>query len=116
LTAGGELAPYDGYSDTQRLAKAVTALAATLTEILTERVRELGEIQERRIALKTTETLMTRREAAAHFRVAVRTMENWTRKGYVPYYKLGKVVLYKLSDIEQHWDQKFRVARRGLRR
>jgi excisionase family DNA binding protein len=36
--------------------------------------------------------------------VSQRTIETWMEKGYLPYYKLGRKVLFKLTDVQRHWD------------
>ena len=91
-------------SDTKRLADAVTAFAATLTEIITEKLQTIAKIQEQKIAHKTIEPLLSRKQLAEHFGVSVRTVENWMQKGYVPYYRLDKKVLFNLTDVQRHWD------------
>jgi excisionase family DNA binding protein len=90
--------------DTKRLADAVTALAVTWTEIMTEKLRAIAEIQEQKIAHKTIEPLMSRQQLAEHFGVSQRTIETWMEKDYLPYYKLGRKVLFKLTDVQRHWD------------
>jgi excisionase family DNA binding protein len=51
-------------------------------------------------------TLLTRDEAAAYLHIAPKTLANWasTGKVLIPYHKIGKRVLYKLSDLELYLD------------
>jgi hypothetical protein len=76
-------------SDTKRLADAVTALAATLTEIMAEKLRAIAEIQEQKIAHKTIEPLMSRQQLAEHFGVSQRTIETWIGEGLLAVLQAG---------------------------
>ena len=100
-------------SETNRLAEAVAGVAATITEIIDARMQQLGVALESKIAMRTIEPLLNRKQAAEHFQVTIRTIENWSRAGYLPYYKVGSEVRYRLSDIMALWNEKFSVRRRG---
>jgi len=100
-------------SETERLANAVAGVAATITEIIDARMQQLGMAIESKIAMRTIEPLLNRKQAAEHFQVTIRTIENWSRAGYLPYYKVGSEVRYRLSDIMALWDEKYSVRRRG---
>lgn len=44
--------------------------------------------------------LMTEREAAAHLRVSIKTLQSWRLQGKGPrFLKLGRCVRYKLDDL-----------------
>jgi excisionase family DNA binding protein len=100
-------------SETNRLANAVAGVAATITEIIDARMQQLGMAIESKIAMRTIEPLLNRKQAAEHFQVTIRTIENWSRAGYLPYYKVGSEVRYRLSDIMALWDEKYSVRRTG---
>ena len=100
-------------TETNRLANAVAGIAATITEIIDARVQQLGMAIESKIAMRTIEPLFNRKQAAEHFQVTIRTIENWSRAGYLPYYKVGSEVRYRLSDIMALWDEKYSVRRTG---
>ena len=57
--------------------------------------------------------LITKAEVAAYVRKTTRTIDAWMAAGILPYYKIGRSVLFKLSDVQQHLDQNFRVNRLG---
>jgi len=107
--------------DTKRLADAVVTLASTLVEIMTERLRVIAETQKLSIAQKTIEPIMqksiesfmTKKQVAEHFQVCLRTIDTWMSKGYLPYYRLNRKVLFKLSDVHRHLDEKYRIGGRG---
>jgi excisionase family DNA binding protein len=63
--------------------------------------------------MRTIEPLLNRKQAAEHFQVTIRTIENWSRAGYLPYYKVGSEVRYRLSDIMALWNEKYYVRRTG---
>ena len=48
---------------------------------------------------------------ASLFQVALRTLDVWMDKGSLPYYKLGRNVRFKRSDVLSYWNEKFRVGR-----
>ena len=100
-------------SETNRLAGAVAGVAATIAEIIDARMQQLGMAIESKIAMRTIEPLLNRKQAAEHFQVTIRTIENWSRAGYLPYYKVGSEVRYRLSDIMALWNEKYSVRRRG---
>jgi len=100
-------------SETERLANAVAGVAATITEIIDARMQQLGMAIESKIAMRTIEPLLNRKQAADHFQVTIRTIENWSRAGYLPYYKVGSEVRYRLSDIMALWNEKYSVQRKG---
>jgi excisionase family DNA binding protein len=53
---------------------------------------------------------MVRREKVpAVLPVSLRTIGEWQRKGILPFYKVGRTVMFKLSDLETAL-AKFRVA------
>jgi hypothetical protein len=46
------------------------------------------------------EELMTPEEVAMHFKRHKDTIENWTKKGYLIKYGIGRAVYYKRSEVE----------------
>jgi excisionase family DNA binding protein len=58
------------------------------------------------------DALLTKKELAARLKVTVRTVENWQRRGVLPYIKIGKVVLFEYSEVLEFLKANFRVCRR----
>jgi len=90
-------------SETNRLADAVVGLAGTIAEIiearllmtrsaLEENVEAKGNALEQRSAQKTLQPIYNKRQAAVYFHVSVRTVDNWMRRGLLPYLKIGRTV------------------------
>jgi hypothetical protein len=46
------------------------------------------------------EELMTPEEVALYFKRCKDTIENWTKKGYLKKYGIGRAVYYKRSEVE----------------
>ena len=44
--------------------------------------------------------LLTRTEAAKMLRISLPTLADWTRQGMIPAQRIGRRVLYAISDIE----------------
>jgi excisionase family DNA binding protein len=99
--------------DTEKLSNALAGLVATMTEIINEKLRTIGDVQEQGIARKTIEPFLTKLELAEHLGVTGRTVDNWMKKGYIPYYRIGRNIRIKLSVVEAHWDTHYRINRAG---
>jgi excisionase family DNA binding protein len=57
------------------------------------------------------EGYITKEEVARRLTKTVRTVENWQRRGYLPFVKVGQSVLFRWSDVVTHLDQNFTVGR-----
>lgn len=45
------------------------------------------------------ERLMTREQLCDHFNVSLKTEFNWRKRGWLPYIKIGAVVMFDVADI-----------------
>ena len=52
-------------------------------------------------------------EVARRMNIKLRTVDNWMRRKFIPYYKLGHTVLFRWSEIEQHIGKTCRVLAHG---
>ena len=52
-------------------------------------------------------------EVARRLNKTLRTVDNWMLVGILPYYKIGRSVQFKWSEIESHLAQTCRVTRGG---
>jgi len=50
-------------------------------------------------AESATASLLTKKELAPHLRVGTRTVDQWMRKGRIPFLKIGKTVRFRLPDV-----------------
>ena len=48
-------------------------------------------------------------EVARRLNKTVRTVDNWMARRILPYYKLGKTVAFRWSEIEAHLKENYRV-------
>lgn len=60
-------------------------------------------------AAKPADEYLTKREVAERLRKKIRTIDNWMKRGILPYYKLGRTVSFKWSDVQAHLDANCRV-------
>jgi excisionase family DNA binding protein len=60
-----------------------------------------------------TEGFIRKPEVARRLGKKTRTIDNWMRRGLLPYVKAGRSVLFKWEDVEAHLQTKFRVCRMG---
>ena len=55
------------------------------------------------------ERLITKRELAAKIHRSVRTVDDWIRRKRIPYFKIGRSVLFRWSVVLQHLESEFGV-------
>ena len=97
----------------QRLTYAITDLAAAILEILNAKVLTLAHgaslaRPDVPFLVAAYDPLLTKRQLAAHFQVSSRTIDVWMQRRHLPYYTLGKVVRFRLTDVQAAWDAKLK--------
>ena len=63
-----------------------------------------------------SDVMLNKAELAARLKLTVRSIENWQRRGALPFVKVGKVVLFHWPDVVDHLITNFRVCRKSNRR
>lgn len=58
------------------------------------------------------EEFINKAEVARRLKKKLRTIDNWMKRGILPYYKMGRSVSFKWSDVQTHLESNFRVCRR----
>jgi excisionase family DNA binding protein len=56
---------------------------------------------------------LTKQEVAALLGVSRRTVDNFMRRGWLVYHKIGRTVRFRKHDVDQHLNETARVCRRG---
>jgi excisionase family DNA binding protein len=56
------------------------------------------------------EPFITKVEVAKRLNKKSRTVDNWMQRGLLPYYKIGRSVAFKWSEVETHLSQTCRVC------
>ena len=59
------------------------------------------------------EEFINKSEVARRLGRTLRTVDNWMKRGILPYFKIGRSVSFKWSDVEAHLAQTCRVCRRS---
>ena len=49
---------------------------------------------------KDTPALLTKQQLAKHYHCSMRTIDNWMMEGITPYYKIGRIVRFRLDEVE----------------
>jgi excisionase family DNA binding protein len=49
--------------------------------------------------------LLTKEGIARHLQIGPRTVDDWMRKGRIPFLKIGKSVRFRLSDVLEAFDR-----------
>lgn len=57
------------------------------------------------------EGFIGKKEVARRLNKGIRTVDYWMERGILPYYKIGRSVEFKWSEVETHLAQTCRVAR-----
>jgi excisionase family DNA binding protein len=107
-------------SETKRLADAVAAIAATITEIINAKVKESSEGRAAAEVVSRQQTefsvaierWVNKKDVAQHFKISVRTVENWMKRGLLPYIRTGKNVRFKLSEADETVNRRIKVQGR----
>jgi len=59
------------------------------------------------------EEYIDKRECARRMGRTVRSIDTYMAAGVIPFYKLGRTVMFKWSEVDQHIQAHFRVCLRG---
>lgn len=61
-------------------------------------------------AAATAEPYIGKRELARRLSIKFRTVDSWISRGWIPYYKVGKYVLFKWSEVDAQLSKTCRKA------
>jgi excisionase family DNA binding protein len=90
------------------LAEAVAGLAATITEIINERLREQASAPKpQAVVERTAEPFVTMAELLRRLRVSRRTIYTWMEKGYVPYIRVGRSLRFDWKLVNERFSARF---------
>ena len=59
------------------------------------------------------EPFIDKAEVAKRLGLKLRTVDDWMRRGLLPYYKPGQLVRFRWSEIQAHLGESCRVVRRS---
>ncbi len=57
-----------------------------------------------------SEGFIGKAEVARRIKKSVRSVDNWMAAGYLPYYRIGRSILFKWSEIEAALAQNCRIS------
>lgn len=102
------------------LSDALTRAINELTKVVAEAVRQgLAEGAASSpipsTAALPAERILTKLQVAELFQVAPRTVEVWMSRGYLPYWRLGRTVRFRLRDVQEHLDSHHKNHGRSFR-
>ena len=60
-----------------------------------------------------SEPFIGKREVAQRLGKTVRTVDNWMRRGMLPYYKCNHTVAFRWSEVQGFMRENFQVRRQG---
>ncbi len=97
----------------ERLMKFLQATAeqqAAIDRILDGRVESARPTAAEAAVMAAPEPFITKAETARRMEKDLRTITTWMRKGLLPYYKIGRTVAFKWSEVEKHLAATCRVG------
>ena len=65
------------------------------------------------VLMSAVEPFIDKPEVGKRLAMRPRTVDDWMKRGLLPYYKVGRSVRFKWSEIESHLAATCRVSRRG---
>jgi excisionase family DNA binding protein len=106
----------NGTSESKRLAEAVANLASTITELIDLKLRQsAGSAKpgdpppDATSVFSRAEGWVGKKETAEHLGFSQRTVDNWMKNGLIPYIKIGKVVRFKLSEVDEAINRRLKI-------
>lgn len=63
-------------------------------------------------SVENPEPFLTKTEMGKRLGICQRTIDDWMKRGLLPYYKVGRSVRFKWSEVEHHLSETCRVSRR----
>jgi excisionase family DNA binding protein len=110
--------------ETEHLQNALAGLATVMTKIISERIEQAVS---EKLPVKlpanvddkaTDNRVVTKKQLAELLKVKPRTVDNWMKRGFLPYLKIGRSVRFKTCDVVRQLDDtalvdRARLARRG---
>lgn len=106
--------------ETEHLQSALTSLATVIAKIITERVDQtLNEVLPVKLPAPSNDKpaedrILKKKQVAELFQVSTRTVDSWMVLGYLPHWKIGRNVRFRMSDILACLDE--RAGLKKLRR
>jgi hypothetical protein len=64
-------------------------------------------------AAPSPEPYIDKIEVARRLGRTVRCVDNWMKRGLIPFFKIGRTVAFKWNDVETHLSKTHRVCRRA---
>jgi excisionase family DNA binding protein len=59
------------------------------------------------------EPFIDKAETARRLGKQTRTMDDWMKRGIIPFYKIGHSVAFRWSEVQEHLARTCKVSRRG---
>jgi excisionase family DNA binding protein len=60
-----------------------------------------------------SEAHISKRETARRLNCGLRTLDEWMKRGLIPYYKIGRHVSFVWSEVQEHLRNNCRINRGG---
>jgi excisionase family DNA binding protein len=102
-------------TNTKRLAAAVSGLSETICQIISDQVQELvastrDELRQQ-VQANKCEPFLTKKEMAAELHASVRALDGWMQRGIVPYYKIGRNVRFRSTEVHAVLERACQIRR-----
>ena len=75
-----------------------------------EKQQAAGAVATNPYAARPSEAFINKVEVAQRLGKTLRTIDNWLERGFLPYYKIGRSVSFRWTEIEAHLAATCRVG------
>jgi excisionase family DNA binding protein len=122
---GGDIQQLMSDLQIKQLADALNALAFTISDMINDRLVALTAARSDQFFRTETERLtmsgrtsksnategyLIKSEAARILHVTPRSIDNWMGRGLLPYFKIGRSVRFRMSDVQSFLDARCRIG------
>jgi len=99
------------------ISKAISDISGAISGIVASQLPPEQSIAEssRHLVIESEPDLMTKQDVAKFLKISVRSVDNWMRSGFLPHYRVGRVVRFRQKDIVARLDERYRLIGRRSR-
>ncbi len=101
----------------ESISKAIAEIATAISGMIASQIPSITApcARPENRAIEPEPDLMTKQDVTKFLKISMRTVDNLMRRGYLPYYRIGRIVRFRRKDIVERLDERYRLIGRRLR-